>query len=205
MIDSIVASGEASRSRPSAGQSRYCSRAKRYGSAWSSTRGRASRSSWSLDQPEAGPLEDLARMSLTQMEGNQRDPWRDLAALSRTRDDNDGRGRGLSSARRWLCHAGGAWRFPTNSAWHRRRWFAHLRRRKFISACEFGSRFYKEPPHRLNCMLTSPISGLSPSTGSCKVDARGDEEIGGGTGWNSKSATVGAAREAPQCGRCRIS
>ena len=46
-----------------------------------------------LDQPVAGPLDDLARMSLTQMVRKSRDPWRDLAAFSLTRDDSDGRGR----------------------------------------------------------------------------------------------------------------
>jgi hypothetical protein len=46
--------------------------------------------------------------------------------------------------------------------------------------------------------------GLSPGAGSCKVDARGDEEIACKTGRNSKSATVAAAREIPQCERCRI-
>jgi nitrogen PTS system EIIA component len=57
-----------------------------------------------LDQPVAGPLDELARMSLTLVEANERDPWRDLAVFSLTRQDGDGRRpeSGLPSGQRWV-------------------------------------------------------------------------------------------------------
>jgi PTS system nitrogen regulatory IIA component len=57
-----------------------------------------------LDQPVAGRLDDLARMSLTRLDRDRRDPWTELAKFSLARDDRPERDRDgkVSSRQRWL-------------------------------------------------------------------------------------------------------
>jgi PTS system nitrogen regulatory IIA component len=52
-----------------------------------------------LDQPVVGRLDELARMSLSRRGREPRDPWRELAIFSLTREDRPG---GDSSGPRWL-------------------------------------------------------------------------------------------------------
>jgi mannitol/fructose-specific phosphotransferase system IIA component (Ntr-type) len=54
-----------------------------------------------IDRPAAGHLDDLARLSLTRVSRDRRDPWRDLAYYSLTQEDRDPEGGGLSD-QRWL-------------------------------------------------------------------------------------------------------
>jgi nitrogen PTS system EIIA component len=46
-----------------------------------------------IDRPVAGRLDELARMSLTRLDGEREDPWGDLAYFSLTREDRPARDR----------------------------------------------------------------------------------------------------------------
>lgn len=54
-----------------------------------------------IDRPAAGRLDDLARLSLTRVRRDRRDPWRDLAYYSLTQEDRDPEG-ARPPAVRWL-------------------------------------------------------------------------------------------------------
>ena len=56
-----------------------------------------------LDRPLAGPLDELARVSLTWAEQNPSDPWQDLASFGLARPGRHARGQGGQwPERRWL-------------------------------------------------------------------------------------------------------
>ncbi len=54
-----------------------------------------------IDQPDIGRLDDLAHMSLTRLDPDRHDPWRELADYSLTSEARDPLGRDVSD-RRWL-------------------------------------------------------------------------------------------------------